>query len=442
MVLLKVLHELCLREDWKLVVAHLNHQLRGNASRADERLVGITAGKLRLPLVTEKADVRRFAKDQKLSLEMAARKLRHDFLARTARGLDIPTTAVAHHAEDQLELFFLRLFRGSGGDALGGMKWRSLSPSDDRIMLVRPLLDLRKEALREFASQRNIPFREDASNRSLDFQRNRIRYELLPLLRRHYQKSIDKTILRVMDLLGAESDFMTECAANWLLRLETPKKPYVGSFGSAIPFEKLPLAMQRHVIHSQLLRHGTTGNFELVEILRLNPKCPVCAPATREMTGCSDQQYFSRDLSGRVHLAARQSRKFRSGACTVDLARKAGEAEFEGLKVFWRTESRRGDQRSKPVINCEYFDADRINRRVVLRYWRPGDRFQPIGMKGTVKLQDFFTNEKISPTERSKRVVATAMNGEIFWIEGLRISEQFKLSRNTKNRLQWKWRRA
>jgi len=188
MVLLKVLHELCSRDDWKLVVAHLDHQLRGNASRADARLVSNTARKLRLPLVTEKADVRRLAQNHKLSLEMAARKLRHDFFARTAMGLGIPTIALAHHADDQLELFFLRLFRGSGGDALGGMKWRSSSPGDDQVALARPLLDLPKEVLQEFASQRRIPFREDASNRSLDFQRNRIRHELLPLLRRHYQK--------------------------------------------------------------------------------------------------------------------------------------------------------------------------------------------------------------------------------------------------------------
>jgi tRNA(Ile)-lysidine synthase len=160
------------------------------------------------------------------------------------------------------------------------------------------------------------------------------------------------------------------------------------------------------------------------------------------MSGASSQQYFSRDLSGRVHLAARQSGKFHSGTCTVDLDHKTGEAEFEGLKVFWRTESRRGDQRSRPVMNCEYFDAGKINRQVVLRYWRPGDRFQPIGMKGTLKLQDFFTNEKVPQFQRFKRVVATAMNGEIFWIEGLRISDRFKLSCKTKSRLQWRWCRT
>ena len=86
------------------------------------------------------------------------------------------------------------------------MKWRSLSPSNNQIALARPLLDLPKKALRDFALQEKILFREDSSNRSLDIQRNRIRHELLPLLRRHYQRSIDKTILRVVEIQAAESD--------------------------------------------------------------------------------------------------------------------------------------------------------------------------------------------------------------------------------------------
>src|SRR5439155_18233268 len=149
-----------------------------------EGLVRRAAEKLRLTVLVERAEVRQFARAHKLSLEMAARKLRHDFLARAAAQKSIPTVALAHHADDQLELFFLRLLRGSGGEGLAGMKWRNRSPSNPQIELVRPLLDLPKAPLREFAIQKHIKFREDASNKCLDFRRNRIRHELLPLLRR------------------------------------------------------------------------------------------------------------------------------------------------------------------------------------------------------------------------------------------------------------------
>jgi len=151
MVLLSALHELSPKHGWKLSVAHFNHQLRGRSSDADERLVRRTAGGLGLRIVTERADVRKFATAHRVSIEMAARKLRHDFLARTALRWKISTAALAHHADDQLELFFLRLLRGSGGEGLAGMKWRNASPSNPNIQLVRPLLDLPKSSLREFA---------------------------------------------------------------------------------------------------------------------------------------------------------------------------------------------------------------------------------------------------------------------------------------------------
>src|SRR5438552_4036069 len=129
---------------------------------------------------------------------MAARKRRHDFLARTALRMRISTVALAHHADDQLELFFLRLLRGSGGEGLAGMKWRNLSPSDPRIQLARPLLDQPKSALRAYAAEQKIVFREDASNALVDIQRNHVRHELLPLLRKKFQPALGKTISRVM----------------------------------------------------------------------------------------------------------------------------------------------------------------------------------------------------------------------------------------------------
>jgi len=144
MVLLRSLKELSEKMCWNICVAHFNHQLRGRSSDADEKLVSKTAAALKLAFVAERADVKSFARKSKVSIEMAARKLRHEFFARTARDRNISTVALAHHADDQVELFFLRLLRGAGGEGLAGMKWQSPSPADKKIMLVRPLLDMTK----------------------------------------------------------------------------------------------------------------------------------------------------------------------------------------------------------------------------------------------------------------------------------------------------------
>jgi tRNA(Ile)-lysidine synthase len=202
MTLLQILHALSSQHGWKLTVAHFNHQLRARSSDADEKLVRQTAAALKLPFIAARADVRTFVKKSGLSIEMAARKLRHEFFVRAARERHISVVALAHHADDQVELFFLRALRGAGGEGLAGMKWRSPSPVNGKIALIRPLLGATKAELCEFARENRIHFHEDATNTRLDAARNRVRNELLPLLRRRYQPALNRTILRLMEIVG------------------------------------------------------------------------------------------------------------------------------------------------------------------------------------------------------------------------------------------------
>jgi len=284
MTLLHALKQLTARHQWQLVIVHFNHRLRGRASDADERLVCKTGAAMRLPVIAERADVKAFAAKSKLSLEMAARKLRHEFLARVARKHKIETIALAHHADDQVELFFLRLLRGAGGAGLAGMKWRSPSPADKTISLVRPLLGFTKVGLAEFARENKVRFREDATNDSTDFLRNRIRQELLPLLRKNYQPGLDKAVLRLMEIVGAEAEFVGEAAQAWLKTFrgsrgnETPteignRQPAIGNKSESPcvgchDFDELPLAIQRRVLQSQLAEAGVAADFDLIETLR------------------------------------------------------------------------------------------------------------------------------------------------------------------------------
>src|SRR5213592_3655617 len=199
MVLLEVLRRLAAIHLWQLCVAHFNHRLRGRDSDRDEQLVRSTAARLRIPCLVGHANVKETAHEQKQSLEMAGRQLRHQFLARVARERNVSSIALAHQADDQVELFFLRLLRGAGGQGLAGMKWTSPSPIDRNLTLVRPLLDCAKAELRQFARAAGIKFREDASNASLDILRNRVRQELLPRLRQRFQPAIARIVLRQME---------------------------------------------------------------------------------------------------------------------------------------------------------------------------------------------------------------------------------------------------
>ena len=416
MALLHLLHALAPRNKWQLFVAHFNHHLRGRSSDADEKLVRNIAKELGLPFIAGRADVRKVATAKKLSIEMAARELRHKFLARVAKQRKIPIIALAHHADDQVELFFLRLLRGSGGEGLAGMKWTSPSPADTKIKLARPLLDVSKIALTEFARENKIQFREDASNASLDFQRNRIRRELLPLLRESYSPSLDRTILRVMEIVGAESEFVADTA-------RSVKKVFV----------KLPVALQRRVLQRQLLALEIEPGFDLIEWLRTNPN--------REVT-INPRVSVSCDAAGSVRIA-KPVIPLNRGRKQVSIALKdSGAVVFSGAKIFWKIERLTRFVRPKPATGREFFDADKVGAQIKLRHWRAGDRFQPIGMASPVKLQDLFVNAKIPRARRQDLVVATTVGGGIFWVEGLRMSERFKLTPQTRHKLAWRWRRA
>jgi tRNA(Ile)-lysidine synthase len=418
MVLLHALHRLAAAQQWRLTVAHLNHRLRGRSSDADQRLVERAAQKLKLPTVAERADIQALAAAGKGSIEMVARRVRHEFLAHVAKENNIPTVALAHHADDQVELFFLRLLRGAGGDGLSGMEPAAASPVDPNVKIVRPLLGLSRADIQEFAHQERILFREDASNRSTDHMRNRVRHELLPLLERKFQPAIRGIVLRTIDLLSADADFSWHGALDWLAR-------------RAGNFDSLHLAVQRRVLQDQLIELGIAPDFALIERLRYEPE---------QLISVAPDKFLVRDRAGHVQVKQSVHFDFHENQVEIDLESKSRSLNFDGLELSWKLRI----VKSPAILRRagrEQFDAEAIGTRILVRHWREGDRFQPIGMSSAVKLQDLFANAKIPKAERHQRAVATTAAGEIFWVEGLRISEGFKLRAATRRVVEWRWRR-
>jgi tRNA(Ile)-lysidine synthase len=491
MVLLDLLNRLSAANGWRLHIAHLNHCLRGRSSDLDQALVENTCRRLRLPFITERAKAKSFAEQKKVSIEMAARELRHAFFRGAAARTGASAIALAHHADDQVELFFLRLFRGSSSEGLGGMKWSSApirlegeSSYATTCRLVRPLLDIPKEGLKEYAQANKVPFREDKTNACLDIQRNRIRHELLPLLKTNYQPGLEQVVLRVMDVVGTESACVGELAKAFTrgLRNNTASRA-----ATKPAFDSLPVAVQRQAIQIQLWELGITPDYDLIEQLRVRPGKPVCVrnvnprsssenagmrrTLTRAQTGAGGSltnesgaaesknrtlvkgdlrgTRVVRDQSGRIRLAGTEPLVFSQAAAQIGITDRAGAASFGGLTILWQIMPTRGKEsdlnrnRSRPGSRAktEAFDADQIGNWITLRHWQPGDRFQPIGMTQAVKLQDLFTNAKVPAAERRTRVLACAEDGAIFWVEGLRISEQAKVTANTSRSLLWRWKR-
>jgi tRNA(Ile)-lysidine synthase len=417
MVLLHLLHGLSGAHGWTLMVAHFNHRLRGRASDADAKLLLRTCEKLGVRYEAGSADVKKFARGRKLSTEMAARELRHAFLAETAANLGVKRISLAHHADDQVELFLLRLLRGSSTLGLGGMHWASPSPANPSITLIRPLLDTPKARIVAYATENKVKFREDATNSTTDILRNRIRHKLLPLLRREYQPGIDEVLLRQGDLLREDADYLVKETQRWLGRGEPA-------------FAELPPALQRRALHMRLLAAGIQPDFALVEKLRHAPGTWISISAQFTCRATSAGEIETRALE-REPENSDEAVEVNVADCSV---------EFAGVLLSWSIAQRA--RRSAARAGKEFFDADLVGDRIVLRHWRPGDRFQPIGMAKPVKLQDLFVNNKVPRALRARLIVATTASGDLFWVEGLRISEAFKISASTQRRLNWSWQRS
>jgi tRNA(Ile)-lysidine synthase len=373
--LLHALHHLSI----PLTVAHLNHQLRGNESDADEQFVRNVASELNLPLVVKSVDVTQLKDRSGLSIEMAARQARHDFFSEFKSS----TIALAHHADDQAETFILKLARGAGMDGLDGM---SYSQNLNGLHIIRPMLGLPQADLIQWMEESNFEWREDASNQDMTFMRNRVRHTILPLLEKELNPNIRETILRTVDILREENVWMESL-------LEETNVNDVATW---------PLAARRRVLRKWLFENGSNGvDYDAVDqIINLQ-------------SHSSGTAYYELNKHQRVVIEYGNLR-FESGSIQPE-------------RPHWTLHIEKGNGWKKDhgngagVLPAEAsFDADKIGDSIIeVRSVLPGDRMRPMGMRGSRKLQDIFTDQKIPRTQRSS-VPVVVCRDEIIWIPGYR----------------------
>lgn len=243
----------------KLLVCHLNHQLRGRTSDADARFVEKLAKKYGVDLERGSADVRKLATRQKISIETAARQARYEFFARVAKRKRCRTIFLAHQADDLVETFLINLFRGAGATGLSAMrKVSERRVNDVDLTIVRPLLGIWRSQINDYVRERRLKFREDASNRNLAPLRNRIRRRIIPYLEKNLGRSIRPSIWRAAMIVAEEETWIeTQLSNSADVDLIVAK------------IHNLPIALQRREI-LKWLRAQKVANvgFDVVESVR------------------------------------------------------------------------------------------------------------------------------------------------------------------------------
>jgi len=413
MALLHALWEMRGEFGLRLAVAHLDHGLRPEAA-AEEIFVRQAALGLGLPFVSERADVRGLAERKRLPLEEAAREARYGFLTKAAVELSAVKIALGHTADDQAESVLMRLLRGSGTRGLSGI------PPKRTDLFIRPLIEVYRRDVESFLRERGVPSREDASNRSPRFLRNRIRHELIPALET-YNPRIRRILCETAERFRREEDFWENLVGEQFPSLVRHHE--ADGLGLDIPLlAALPAPLRLRVFRRAVevllgnLRGFGFPHFQAVENLWPNPgpNKGIRLPRGIGVSKCYGELVFSRDQGKGFAFEYAVSRP---GILQIP---EIGRA----MRFSVRDRARAESFGEKPEIAL--LEGDHIRFPLIVRSFRPGDRFQPLGMKGQKKIKDYFIDQKI-PLGRRRKIPLLVFQGQVLWVAGLRLDHRYRL---------------
>ena len=422
----------------ELHVAHLNHQLRGAESEADARYVSDLAHQRGIPATIEERDVRSYQARQRISLEEAAREVRYTFLAEVARSIGASQVAVGHTIDDHIETILMHLIRGTGTRGLRGLQpsteWQ-LRQNGDSLNIIRPLLQISRQETADYCHNHRFKPRLDATNLSLSPLRNRMRHQLLPLLK-SYNPRVAEALLRTAQIAGDDLAFLDEESTRLWDKIAQEQEDTI--ILDKERFLELPSALKRHLLRiaiGKLL--GTLKDIETRHIEGI--MAALAKPAGRRIS-----------LPGGLIFAIEYNRYLLAPeAATLspfpilggEFPLKApGETSLPG----WRIEAtiiNREQMTEKDNDFTAYLDLDKTGNKLVVRSRQTGDRFQPLGLHQSKKLGEFMIDAKI-PRAWRQRIPIVYSPKHILWVVGWRIDERVKVTENTKRILCLKFERS
>ena len=411
-----VLLHLFVNAGYKTAFVHCNFGLRGEESNEDEKFVRQLSNRYGLKIFVKNCDAGSYSSKNRVSIQEAARTLRYRFFEELIQKEGFDKVATGHNQDDNVESFFINLSRVSGLKGLTGIPVQ-------RSRFIRPLLFASRNEIVEYARQEGLRWREDSSNASDKYLRNRIRHHLVPQLNQWSEKFIPALVGSMQHLTDAENLF-AQLLSEKRTQLFTEKN---GQW--VVDIERLMLNPQPDLLLFYLLRDF---GFDKKEVARLYE-------AIR--ANFSGRQFFSTEYHllldrHRLLLVPRETNPERA-----DESVEIGSFE-EGLKSPVHLEFiKKKNHRNflfKSSKNRAYFDAEKLALPLVVRRWKKGDRFRPFGMRGTKLVSDLLIDEKFSLFEKKNvRVLLSAQT--ILWVIGIRSSEALKVTAQTKEIVEIKY---
>ena len=422
-----VLADLLLKAKADFVLAHCNFHLRGEESDGDEQFVREYAQRTGLTLYVKQFDTIGYAKEHGVSIEMAARDLRYAWFEELRQQLNYDYIAVAHHADDQLETFFINLLRGAGIKGLKGMQ-----PVNGPI--IRPLLDVSREEIHQYAVEHHLEWREDHTNAETQFLRNKIRHELLPVID-GISKEGRASILKSISHLASENELYRELVNDKISQIvSTDGAPRWGAdhHGNVKATDVAPRWGADH--HGNVKANDVAPQWG-ADIMRIPPIVSeqLLFEWLRNYGFNEDQVHFIYEAingqPGTTFFSPTHRLTIERNGLELTPICKQTESSVE---LAYQQVAKDENYTLDPSPEVAQLDYDKLTFPLQLRKWEAGDRFHPLGMKGSKLLSDFFVDQKMSTRQKEECQVLTTADGEIVWVVGKRIDDRFKVTDKTK----------
>lgn len=414
--LLHILNELAAQLEISLVAAHYNHGLRKAEDEFETRLTREMAETMGIPFETEKSP---FLRNAGASIEEKARDARYAFLERVREKYRAGKIAMGHHMNDQAETVLMRLLRGSGPSGLSGI------PPVRNKKIIRPLLGIKRDEIMNYIATHKLPYAVDSSNADTRYLRNSVRLELLPLLQ-DYQPRIIEHLDRLSGILRGEDDFLEKQAATWVEK-EAEKDANGDITVPVSSMKRLHASFRNRVIRRLLknrvnnLRRIDSSHIQSVSglVRSRKPQAVLRLPGGITVSKIYNRIVFSLGLKQPVEAYE----------YTVH---GPGTIYLEAIDRTMRFEEMDGGMSVGPgnpeTTAC--LDADKLRYPLIIRNFRPGDKFVPLGMKGHRKIKDFFIDLKIPSGTRAITPLVTGQD-RILWVAGYRIDDRYKVTGKT-----------
>ena len=407
-----ILTHLCKQSDLYITLAHCNFNLRGIESDADQKFVLDLADSLDLEIFTESFNTMAYAESNKESIQMAARTLRYDWFQELATQLGFDYILTAHHADDNLETFLINLTRGTGLEGLKG-----IPEVNDNI--VRPLLPFSREIIEEFAVSNQILWREDSSNASTKYLRNKLRHDVIPVL-----KSLNSNVLtnfkNTLNNLNDTADIVEESVQAVL------KRAIIDIDNTQISYkisEFIKVNNPKAYLYEIFKDYGFTQWTDIVNLLT--------AQSGKQVFSATHQLLKNRDTLILSELKTEDSQYENETSVVInnfenEVAVSLGILSFKTVEILEKSDS-----------TTVFIDKEKLKLPLTVRHWKEGDYFYPLGMQGKKKLSKYFKDQKLSLFDK-KKVLLLCSQDKIVWVINHRADDRFKVTNQTKSILKIK----